>query len=195
MPLPLFADWKAPWESEEKDDEGKPVVKFDLEKAKKYQYGLLTDKEKIQGDVIRLTEERATLQTQVDAVTRKDETEVDRLKRENAALIAKGSEPAKDSVETLKLRVALKEGLTETQAKRLVGNTIEELTADATDLLASFGANGSSNDDDDDDDKASKSPTSRPRRNLRNGGDPNPDGDKDFDPEAILNKAYSGNVF
>lgn len=192
MVLPLFADWKAPWESEEKDDEGKPVVKFDLEKAKKYQYGLLTDKEKIQGDVTRLTEEKTTLQTQVDAVTRKDETELDKLKRENAVLIAKGSEPAKDSVETLKLRVALKEGLTETQAKRLVGNTIEELTADATDLLASFGGNGSS-DDDDDDDKAS--PATRPRRNLRNGGDPNPDGDKDFDPDAILDKAYSGNLF
>lgn len=189
MVLPAFADWKAPWESEEKDDEGKPIVKFDLEKAKKYQYGLLSDKEKIQGDVAKLTGEKTLLQTEVDKVARKDETEVARLTRENAALVAKGAETGKDSVEVLKLTVALEEGLTATQAKRLVGSTHEELTADAKELLDSFGGNGS-NDGEGDDDK----PMSRPKRKLTNNADPNPDGDKDFDPEAILNKVYSGNL-
>lgn len=189
MALPKFEDWKAPWESEEKDADGKPVVNFDLEKAKKYQYGLLTDKEKIQADVTRLTGEKTALQTEVDKVSRKDETEVARLTRENADLIAKGAESGKDSIEVLKLTVALEEGLTATQAKRLMGSTHDELTADAKDLLTSFGGHG---DGDGDDDKAN--PSSRPKRKLVNNGDPDPDGDKDFDPEAILNKVYSGNL-
>lgn len=41
--------------------------------------------------------------------------------------------------ELAKLRVALKHGLTETQARRLVGTTDDELEADAKELLASFG--------------------------------------------------------
>ena len=41
--------------------------------------------------------------------------------------------------EVLRLRVALRKGLTETQAKRLVGTTEEELEADANELLESFG--------------------------------------------------------
>lgn len=193
MVLPKFEDWKAPWESEEKDADGKPVVKFDLEKAKKYQYGLLTDKEKIQADVTKLTGEKTALQKQVDDVARKDESEVDRLKRENADLIAKGADTGKDSVEVLKLTVALEEGLTATQAKRLVGTTHEELTADAKDLLTSFGGNGSNGEGDDDgDDKGN--PSSRPKRKLTNNADPNPDGDKDFDPDAIIAKHYSGNL-
>lgn len=40
--------------------------------------------------------------------------------------------------ELLRLRVALRKGLTETQAKRLVGATEDELEADADDLMASF---------------------------------------------------------
>lgn len=40
--------------------------------------------------------------------------------------------------ELMRLRVALDKGLTETQAKRLIGSTPEELEADADDLLASF---------------------------------------------------------
>lgn len=42
------------------------------------------------------------------------------------------------SRDAARLRVALNKGLTETQAKRLVGDTDEELEADADELLASF---------------------------------------------------------
>ncbi len=44
--------------------------------------------------------------------------------------------------EALRLRVALRKGLAETQAKRLVGETEEELEADADDLIASFKPEG-----------------------------------------------------
>lgn len=40
--------------------------------------------------------------------------------------------------ELLRLRVALRKGLSETQARRLIGSTEDELEADADDLLASF---------------------------------------------------------
>lgn len=71
--------------------------------------------------------------------------------------------------ELLRLRVGLAKGLTEAQAKRLVGSTKEELEADADDLLASF--NGG------------VSPTrTKPTERLRGGGEP------DQDPEPDLRK-------
>lgn len=42
------------------------------------------------------------------------------------------------TLEAARLRVALRKGLTETQAKRLVGETVEELESDADELLESF---------------------------------------------------------
>lgn len=48
---------------------------------------------------------------------------------------------AKAEGENLRLRVAMRKGLTDVQAKRLVGNTEEELDADADELLKSFKVN------------------------------------------------------
>lgn len=45
---------------------------------------------------------------------------------------------AKAEKETLRLRVAMRMGLSDVQARRLVGETEEELEADAKDLLATF---------------------------------------------------------
>jgi hypothetical protein len=64
----------------------------------------------------------------------------------------------------MRLEVALSKGLTATQAKRLVGATVEELEADADELLASFG--GGKNDKDDE----RKAPAGRPVERLRSGG-------------------------
>lgn len=52
---------------------------------------------------------------------------------------AAAKEAADAKREAARLRVALSKGLTETQAKRLVGDTVEELEADADELLADFG--------------------------------------------------------
>lgn len=64
------------------------------------------------------------------------------------------------TLEAARLRVALRKGLTETQAKRLVGDTVEELEADAEELLASFQT-----------DEPSDSPR-RPKERLRAGAAP-----------------------
>jgi hypothetical protein len=78
--------------------------------------------------------------------------------------------------ELLRLRVGLRKNLTEAQAKRLIGNTEEELEADADDLIATFGGQGGS--------EAPVSKT-RPTENLRGGGDP------DTEPEPDLSKVIS----
>lgn len=48
------------------------------------------------------------------------------------------SRASKAESELMRLRVAMRKGLTETQARRLVGSSEEELEEDADDLLASF---------------------------------------------------------
>lgn len=57
--------------------------------------------------------------------------------------------------------VALEKGLTKTQARRLVGDTEEELAADADDLLSSFTPGSKSG-----------SAPSKPTEDLKGGGDP-----------------------
>lgn len=71
---------------------------------------------------------------------------------------------ASASAELLRLRVGLRKGLTEKQAKRLVGETEEDLEADADDLLDSFAAKK--------DPETPKVPT-KPKERLRGGGEPN----------------------
>jgi hypothetical protein len=63
----------------------------------------------------------------------------------------------------LRLKVALKKGLTESQAKRLIGDTEEDLEKDADELLASF--KDSTSDD-------GQGPSRRPRERLRPGAAP-----------------------
>jgi hypothetical protein len=67
-----------------------------------------------------------------------DQAKTDGQKAEEARKAAEG-ETAKATSELLKLRVAMRKGLTEAQTKRLVGTTEEELEADADELLESFG--------------------------------------------------------
>lgn len=94
-------------------------------------------------------------------------------KSEQQKAADKAAQAEKDAADARKelarLRVAMRKGLTEAQAKRLVGDTEEELEADAEELLESFGAekNGDGKDD----------RSRRPQERLRAGassddGDP-----------------------
>lgn len=60
-----------------------------------------------------------------------------------------------------RLTVALKKGLTLSQAKRLVGETEEELEADADELLETFGKP-----------EERKAPAGKPKEKLKGGGSP-----------------------
>lgn len=194
--LAKFEDWTPPWGKDDSD--------FDAEKAKKRIYDLLHDKETLQDKVATVEAERDTAKSERDAAkaaaeskAREGETEVDRLKRENGELQQKvekiekaGQEP---SIETLQLRVALRKGLDETQAKRLIGKTEAELEADADDLIKSFGFEGAG--DDEDDGKGGDGVVRRPRR-LHNPADPDPSGrDKDITVEQMLAAVPRSNGF
>lgn len=80
--------------------------------------------------------------------------------------------------ELLRLRVAMRKGLTEVQAKRLVGDTEEELEADAEELLASFKPADSDTDD------GPKNKPTRPKERLRPGAAPDEEPDE-TDPRKL----------
>lgn len=101
----------------------------------------------------------------------KDKTESQRA----ADRATKAEKDASDArTELLKLKVALRKGLTETQAKRLVGETEEDLESDADELLESFKpANEKGN-----------GPGAKPKESLRGGGDPTED-PEEMDPRKL----------
>ena len=169
MALPKFEEFKAPWESDLKEGED-PKDKIDLDKLKRYIYGVLGDKERLQESNATLTTEVSTLKTEKAAKEREGETEVQRLTRERDEAIKAAEKAGEVSVETLKLRVAIEKGLTASQTKRLVGSTKEELEADADELLAEWGPASSGDEEEKDDALVRKAPQAR----ARSGGDPKP---------------------
>src|SRR5690606_14564777 len=72
--------------------------------------------------------------------------------------------------EALRLEVAMAKGLTAAQARRLVGDTREELEADADELLELFGGRTGGSSATGDDDR--RPPRKRPTPDLRGGVDP-----------------------
>ena len=90
----------------------------------------------------------------------KDKSESERLASRVAEL---EKELSTERGRATRLEVALDKGLSKTQARRLVGETEEDLVADADDLLASFKT---------DDPKAP--PGQRPKEDLKTGATPAP---------------------
>lgn len=82
-----------------------------------------------------IKEERNELRDTVAEFEDAQKSEQERLTDRNEQLTQKLTSVEKEAA---RLRVALRKGLTETQAKRLVGDTEEELEEDADELLASF---------------------------------------------------------
>jgi hypothetical protein len=172
--LPEYAEYKAPWE--------KDGAEFDPEKGKKFLYSLLQQVQTLEGKVSTVTGERDTLQSKIDEAAREGESETQRLQRELAAANDKLAKADVESVETIKLRVALEKGLTPVQAKRLIGTTEDEISADADEIKASWGGSGKAGEKDED--EGDKPPSRQPRR-LNNAGDPDPTGD-DIDVDKAL---------
>lgn len=136
-------DWTAPWETATGETE------IDKDKLKRYLFNLLGDKEKLQERLTTTSDERDELKKAADAKAREGETAEQKLEREKKELEAKleaatkGGDPDQ-AKENLRLTVAIEKGLNSAQLKRLIGNTKEELLADADELLKSFGSHGKS---------------------------------------------------
>lgn len=85
------------------------------------------------------------------------------------------------SLETARLRVAIRKGLTETQARRLIGDDEEALEKDADELLASFKS----------DTKDDTSNNRRPKERLRSGATPSAEPDE-MDPKKLAAEVSTG---
>lgn len=145
-----------PW----RDDEN-----FDAEKAWKLIQGL-------RADVKQLKERAATAEAKVKEHEDATKSQQERDAEARAAAEKTASEK---TLEAARLRVALAKGLTETQAKRLVGETEEELEQDADDLLASFKTT---------DDDQPAGPRRRPTERLRPGAAPSSE-PEETDPDKL----------
>lgn len=170
--FPKFEDWQAPW----KDDKD-----FDPERAKTLIYSLTKEaaetKERHAARLAEVGAERDALKQAVEEHETKGLNEVEKLTRELERLKEQRAKPAEQSLEIVRLRLALEHKLTEAQAKRLVGSTAEELAADAKVYAEEIGASGSG--------AGEAPPSRRPAAKLRSGlGD---DSDTDaLDPAGAL---------
>lgn len=137
---------KPPWGS---DDE------FDPDKAWKLIQNLRAEKEQLK-----------PLAQKARELEESQKSEQEKL-QERLASLEQDNKQA--TVETARLKVALSKGLSEVQARRLVGQTVEELEADADELLASF--------------KPDEPGNRRPQERLRPGA--SPDAEPEPDPNKI----------
>ena len=111
---------------------------------------------------------RARLKAAEEKAARLDELEEgNKTETEKAAERARSLEEraARAESDLLRLRVATRKGLTEAQARRLVGDTEEELEADADELVTSFAAPDGTP-------PPARPPGGKPAESLRGGGDP-----------------------
>lgn len=82
----------------------------------------------------------------------------------------------------MKAEVALDKGLSRTQAKRLVGSTIDELEADADELIKDLGAGKP------DADTTRRPPGQAPRERLRSGGGAEREEPEEMDPRKLAER-------
>jgi hypothetical protein len=179
-------DWKAPWETETGETE------IDKDRLKRYLFGVLGDKEKLQERLsesetksTELEKENGNLKKQVETKSREGETEVDKLKREVEELKKGGTDKKSDvdPLEVLKLRVAVEKGLNKGQLKRLIGSNEAELLADADELLQTFGSGGKT---DGDEGEGDGNDARRTPKGKHNPGDPNPKAGPEVDVKKAL---------
>lgn len=94
-----------------------------------------------------------------------EQSKKDETTKANEKATAAEERANRAEAEKLRLQVALDKGLTAAQAKRLTGSTLEELEADAAELVELFGANNGTKND-------AKDVTGKPVADLKGGGDP-----------------------
>jgi hypothetical protein len=138
----------------------------------------------IRNDLDKVKGERDELKTKNKEFEDASKSDQERLaeRASNAETTAKTA-----TAEAARLRVAVKKGLTETQAKRLVGETEEDLEKDADELLADF----RKDDGDGDGDGGQEPPQGRPRERLRPGAAPGAEPEKE-DPASLAAEVPRG---
>jgi hypothetical protein len=189
--LPKFEDWTPPWKDDEFDAEKAKKLIYDLHADKETLFKELDTKE---AEIEDLEDEADALEAKVNGASKtgdepKDgETEIAALRREIAALRegttekpktrreireAKAAEQGKGGDSDLtaeKYRIALDKGLSSADARRLVGDTVEELEADADKFLEDHGGAGKAGSNPQGGGKGGQAPPSnRPKPKPRTG--------------------------
>lgn len=129
--LPEFKDWKSPWE--------KSGTEFTADVAAKFIYDLHKDVEKLTDEKSVLKTQNDELQGKVSEAEKASMTDAEKAAREKAELEKKLADASEKDLDVARLELALEHGLTKNQAKRLVGKTKDELTADAEELVKDLG--------------------------------------------------------
>lgn len=134
-----------------------PVEVFDEDRARA-KIAKANQEAKSLRDRLKIADEKAT---RLDELEASGQSEVEKL----TAKVAEAERNAQEANQrAMRAEVASAKGLTAAQAKRLVGGSLEELEADADELLESF--------------KPQEGDTNgtplegKPSENLRSGGDP-----------------------
>jgi septal ring factor EnvC (AmiA/AmiB activator) len=169
-----------PGTDDPKDDGKKPEPKKDEPKKG----DLPDDPEELRAMVRSLRQENAGARTKnnelkakadkFDALEEEQKSEAQKAADKLAAAEAKATSEAQRAD---RLQVALDKGLTAGQAKRLSGSTIEELAADADEILEQFPAGATEK-------KPTPPPSSKPSESLRGGTDPTEEVEE-MDPDKL----------
>ena len=146
----------------DKGDEGRTFTQADLDRI--IEQRLAKEKAKFSDydDLRRKAEQLAEIENASKTETEKLREELDQIRAAHAEATAKA----------IRAEVAISKGLTAAQAKRLVGSTLDELEADADEILEAFPTQTSS-----------KPPSERPSPDLRGGTDPT---DEPLDLKALV---------
>lgn len=131
---------------------------------------------KLRAEAARNRREAREAQARAKAYEDRDKTEAEKLEERAQSAETKADAASREAA---RLRVALNKGLTAAQAKRLIGDSEEELEQDADELLASFTTT--------DDDDGSQGLQRRPRERLRPGAAPSAE-PEETDPRALAAK-------
>ena len=192
--LGKIEDYQAPWETATGSD-----AEIDSGKLKKFLFNLLTDKAKAEDAAEDAAADKVKAETELaskaeefakgDTTGELGKVQVKLAEAESRAKTAQGNLD--------RLTVGIDKGLTPAQAKRLQGSTIEELQADADELLETFGVTKEPAKTGDEEGEEENEGRTAPVRklNLVNPADGDGSGGKDYDYDKIAGEIVGGNLF
>lgn len=128
------------------------------------------DVEKLKAALKKANKEAEQHRLKLKELEDRDKSDTEKLSEANRTLEERAR---KAEIDACRMRVGLRKGLTEAQVRRLIGDTEEELEADAADLLDSFKTA-----------EPAAPAGARPKERLRPGAVP--DAEPDMDPAAIV---------
>lgn len=189
--VPELADYKPSFVNEDGEV-------ADTDAAIKAFHTLMVDKAKAQdaredalAEIKQTVQERDALQEKVDDRNAPDaQAEIAKAKQATDKALA-DAKAATDRAD--RLEVAMEKGLTPAQAKRLQGESKEELEADADEIITLFGGKAKGDEEEEDGDQTGR--TTPQLKRLTNGGDPVQNADREVDFEKAAEQIAGGRVF